>query len=514
MRRGQTVVDVEYTLREGQELVSTTDKRGVITYANPAFVEASGFSEEELLGKNHNIVRHPDMPKAAFADLWEKASAGKPWRGLVKNLRKDGKYYWVDAFVTPIYEGGALVGYQSVRVKPSAEHVLRAQQIYPKILAGKSPLKEWLSVPQRQLAGIAGALAMLIVFFISFGLLAAALYLATVLVLGALFFQELTALPALASRMQQAYDSVSRGIYGDRTMVGVIDFNLSMQKANARTMIGRTLDAGRGLETIADTNLASARQTTKGIERQNQEVNAIADTMQGMASISDNVLQRSNETAELVNATSDQCAKAKTLIQNGQQRITQLSEDVNQAALSADSLVTEAEKVAATMDEIEAIAEQTNLLALNAAIEAARAGESGRGFSVVADEVRALSTRTQQSTANIHESLNSMRQMLSDWVESMHTNRDNALACAEDANTSAGSIADIDDMMHEVTRRSQQIVDATQEQKNQSESVATSVVAIKDVASLNSKIAVELEESAESLKGSVNKLAGIARSFG
>src|SRR5690606_2695183 len=109
--------DEEVTYSDQEQLVSTTDLRGVITYANEIFCKVAGYSADELVGKNHNIVRHPDMPKAAFKDLWERLQAGQPWRGAVKNRCKDGRYYWVDAYVTPIYQQGKIVGYQSVRTR-------------------------------------------------------------------------------------------------------------------------------------------------------------------------------------------------------------------------------------------------------------------------------------------------------------------------------------------------------------------------------------------------------------
>ena len=143
-RRNQQLINEEVRFDAGQELVSTTDLRGVITYANPAFCQVSGFSEQELVGKNHNLVRHPDMPAAAFADLWQKLKQGQSWRGIVKNRCKDGRYYWVDAFVTPIYHDNKLIGYQSVRVKPDANMVQRAQANYPAMLQGKTP-SDWRS---------------------------------------------------------------------------------------------------------------------------------------------------------------------------------------------------------------------------------------------------------------------------------------------------------------------------------------------------------------------------------
>ena len=102
-RHNKHLIDEEVDFDENVELVSTTDKRGVITYVNDEFCETSGFTREDLINKNHNVIRHPDMPKAAFKDLWEHLSQGQAWRGAVKNRCKDGRYYWVDAFVTPIF---------------------------------------------------------------------------------------------------------------------------------------------------------------------------------------------------------------------------------------------------------------------------------------------------------------------------------------------------------------------------------------------------------------------------
>ncbi|MDX1269852.1 MAG: PAS domain-containing protein, partial [Oceanisphaera sp.] len=130
----QHIIDEEVTYSSQEQLVSTTDLRGVITYANEVFCRVAGYRPEELIGKNHNIVRHPDMPKAAFQDLWEHAKAGQAWRGAVKNRCKDGRYYWVDAYVTPIYQQGKITGYQSVRTQLDDRVRDRAAQAYRQLL--------------------------------------------------------------------------------------------------------------------------------------------------------------------------------------------------------------------------------------------------------------------------------------------------------------------------------------------------------------------------------------------
>lgn len=116
-------------------LVSTTDTKGVITHCNSAFIEASGFSHDELLGQPHNLVRHPDMPPEAYKDMWRTIGRGEPWTGLVKNRRKNGDHYWVRANVTPIMEGGKPRGYMSVRTKPAAAESAAAEALYAQMRA-------------------------------------------------------------------------------------------------------------------------------------------------------------------------------------------------------------------------------------------------------------------------------------------------------------------------------------------------------------------------------------------
>jgi methyl-accepting chemotaxis protein len=139
MKVNMPITNREVELKDTASIVSTTDLKGVITSVNREFIEISGFTERELLGHSHNIVRHPDMPAAAFADLWQTVKAGKPWTGMVKNRCKNGDYYWVEANVTPLREAGHVVGYMSVRNRPTREQIQQAQAVYRAINEGRTP---------------------------------------------------------------------------------------------------------------------------------------------------------------------------------------------------------------------------------------------------------------------------------------------------------------------------------------------------------------------------------------
>lgn len=127
------VKDEEIPYPEGKLIVSRTDLQGIITHCNQAFVEMSGYSEAELIGQPHYILRHPDMPKAVFQDAWSTALQGKKWQGYVKNLCKDGRYYWVYATIIPNIRQGRAVSCTSVRRKPSRTQVAAHQALYAKL---------------------------------------------------------------------------------------------------------------------------------------------------------------------------------------------------------------------------------------------------------------------------------------------------------------------------------------------------------------------------------------------
>jgi PAS domain S-box-containing protein len=135
MRNNLPVTNIEFQLADDCLIVSKTDTKGRITYYNQAFLDASGFTAEELMGAPHNILRHPDMPAEAFQNLWDTLKAGRPWYGAVKNRRKNGEYYWVMASASPIWDNGLLTGYMSIRSKLPAELKAEAEQVYNQIRA-------------------------------------------------------------------------------------------------------------------------------------------------------------------------------------------------------------------------------------------------------------------------------------------------------------------------------------------------------------------------------------------
>ena len=141
MKNNTPVTDHEVTMKKGDILVTRTNLKGVITYANQAFIDISGFSKDELVGKNHNVVRHPDMPPAAFEDLWGCCKAGKPWSAPVKNRTKKGDYYWVEANVTPVYKNGRVEELLSVRYAPSRQQIRTAEDLYQQLNANKAEIR-------------------------------------------------------------------------------------------------------------------------------------------------------------------------------------------------------------------------------------------------------------------------------------------------------------------------------------------------------------------------------------
>lgn len=155
-------MEQEYELSDNTVIISTSDRQGNILTYNAAFLEASGYSDDEIIGKPHSLLRHPDMPSAAFKDLWQTIEAGRPWFGMVKNKRKNGDYYWVAANVSPIFEGGQIKGYVSVRYPASVEQKQMANALYAKVTKGRATLP-WTKTRPMHLWQFLGVLCLLLI---------------------------------------------------------------------------------------------------------------------------------------------------------------------------------------------------------------------------------------------------------------------------------------------------------------------------------------------------------------
>lgn len=170
MKMNMPVTDKEILLEKGSFFVTRTDLKGVIVYANDAFVKVSGFSRDELIGANHNIIRHPDVPEAVFEDLWLALKDGRPWHGVIKNRTKSGDFYWVEANITPVYTDGEVKEYLSVRYAPKREVIDDTKKLYSQLKANKVNLRptgmaakvKWLNEISFWKKGVAATTALLL----------------------------------------------------------------------------------------------------------------------------------------------------------------------------------------------------------------------------------------------------------------------------------------------------------------------------------------------------------------
>ncbi|MBL0439781.1 methyl-accepting chemotaxis protein [Aeromonas caviae] len=497
MRKNLPVTDREITFGSNTKLISVTDTQGTILECNDAFVEVSGFEKHELIGQPHNMVRHPDMPTEAYKKMWHYLKAGKPWMGLVKNRCKNGDFYWVNAYVTPVTQNGKVIGYESVRSCPSRQDVERAAKLYRDINAGKT--KRAALPISLEYAFLILSIAICAGLF-GFGLKALSELALLVSVIIFAFWVSLNrkkTLNALNEMLNLAFsDELAVQSYTEETGdLGKLKVAILSQLAHLGTVITRIESAALVVAKESEKGAELTAKTRKDIESQQSETMQVATAMNEMSTTIAEVSKHVSNTAIQADTANHLASKGNEVANVTRGSIQKLKLTVEQIGSSVRGVSEQTARIANAAQMIEQIADQTNLLALNAAIEAARAGEQGRGFAVVADEVRNLARRTQESTKEIYGIVTELTHRAGDAVKIADAGAIDAEEGLSNVIESGKMLSGISESIGQIASMSTQMAAAVEEQAHVAEDINRQIVNISTLADLSNDSSMQLSET-------------------
>ncbi|MCO4158712.1 methyl-accepting chemotaxis protein [Citrobacter amalonaticus] len=486
-------------LDDDTTLMSTTDLHSYITHANDTFVNISGYSLNELLAQPHNLVRHPDMPKAAFADMWYTLQQGEPWSGIVKNRRKNGDHYWVRANAVPMVREGNVTGYMSIRTRATDAEIATVEPLYKALNEGRCRRrihkglvvrKGWLgklpAMPVRW--RVRSVMALIYV------VLAAALHLsgapwlaqlmcALVMLLGTAAFEWQIVRP-IENVAKQALKVAT----GERNSVAHL--NRSDELGLTLRAVGQLGLMCRWLINDVSSQVSSVRNGSETLAKGNDDLNK--HTRQTVDNVQQTVTTM-NQMAASVKQNSETASAADKLSIAASSAATQGGEAMDTVIKTMDDIANSTQRIGTITTLINDIAFQTNILALNAAVEAARAGEQGKGFAVVAGEVRHLASRSASAANDIRKLIDASADKVQSGSQQVHA--------------AGRTMDDIVSQVQNVTQLIAQISHSTLEQSDGLTSLTRAVGELNDITQKNAELVEESAQVSAMVKHRASRLA-------
>ncbi|WJV53114.1 methyl-accepting chemotaxis protein [Prodigiosinella aquatilis] len=323
MKVNTPITQQEYPLDADATLMSTTNVKSHITYANSTFIQVSGFAENELVGQPHNIVRHPDMPVEAFADMWYTLQQGDSWTGLVKNRRKNGDHYWVRANVTPVYHDNQLTGYISVRNTPHAEEITAAVHQSAETATQATQIAERASDTAQQGGGIMKKAVIMMDSISS----ASHKIVDIIAVIDSIAFQ--TNILALNAAVEAA-------------RAGVQGSGFAVVAAEVRNLAQHSASAAKEIKTLIDTNLENVLNGSKLVENAGRHINDIVKEVLQVSAMIKEISHATREQTSTLSMINDSVAQIGDMTQQNMDMVTQstcAAERLNHQAIRLTSAV-------------------------------------------------------------------------------------------------------------------------------------------------------------------------------